>query len=140
MTFACPVWEFATTTKVVKVQRLKYALLRRTAISQSASLLDIVVPGVYDFITVLYRQPTEIIKIRGMKILVILSETKPEVENIRGLNWAADEGLSRRCLKYKPKSVRNNLLYKAWTDTHLEGFYIFTTVSSSWVNTGGRAF
>jgi hypothetical protein len=63
----------------VKVQRLKYAFLRRTAITQSASLLDIVVPGAYDFITVLYRQPTKIIKIRGMKILVILSETKPEV-------------------------------------------------------------
>jgi hypothetical protein len=75
-----------------------------------------------------------------MKILVILGEKKPEVENIMGLNLAGNEGLSRRCLQYKLKSVRNNLLYKAWTDTHLEGVYIFTTVSSSWVNTGGRQF
>jgi len=59
---------------------MKYMLLRSTAISQSASLLDTVVPRVYDFITVLYRQPTEIIKIKGMKILVILDEKKPEVK------------------------------------------------------------
>ena len=128
-----------TATKFVKAQRLKYTLLRRTAISQSASLLDIVVPRVYDFITVLWWQPTEIIKIRGMKILVILGETKPEVENIRGLNLAG-KGLSRRCLQYKLKSVRHNLLYKAWTDTRLESVYIFKTVSSSWSSTGGRAF
>ena len=66
-----------------------------------------------------------------MKILVIIGETKPEVENIRGLNLAGSEGLSRRCLQYKLKSVRHNLLYKAWTDTRLESVYIFTTVSSS---------
>ena len=129
-----------TATKLVKAQRLKYTLLRRTAISQSASLLDIVVPRVYGFITVLCRQPTEIIKIGGMKILVILGETKPEVENIRGLNLAGNEGLSRRCLQYKLKSLRHNLLYKAWTDTRLERVYIFTTVSRVWPITGGRAF
>jgi hypothetical protein len=77
-----------------------------------------------------------------MKILVILGETKPEVENVRGLNLAGNEGLSRRCLQYKLKSLRHNLLYKAWTDTCLERVYIlvFTKVSSSWTDTGGRAF
>jgi hypothetical protein len=115
-------------------------LLRSTAISQSASLLDTVVPPVYVFITVLCRQPTEIIKIRGMKILVILDEKKHEVENIRGLNLAGNKGLSRRCLQYKLKSLRHNLLYKAWTDIRLELVYVFTSVSSSWADTGDRAF
>lgn len=75
-----------------------------------------------------------------MKILVILCEKKPKVENIRGLNLAGNKGLSRRCLQYKPKSVRHNLLYKARTDTRLGRVYIFTSISSSWAATGGRAF
>jgi len=75
-----------------------------------------------------------------MKILLILGEKKPEVENIRGLNLAGNKGLSRRCLQYKLKSVRHNLLYKVRTDTRPERDYIFTSVSSSRADTGGRAF
>jgi hypothetical protein len=74
-------------------------LLRKTAKFQNASLLDVEVPRVYDFITVLCRQPTEIIKIRDMKILVILGEINPKVENVGGLNLAGNEGLSSRCLQ-----------------------------------------
>ena len=75
-----------------------------------------------------------------MKILVILGEKKPEVENIRALNLAGNKGLSRRCLQYRLKSVRHNLLYKARTDTRLERVCIFTSVSRSWADTGGHAF
>jgi hypothetical protein len=68
-------------------------LLRRTGKFQNASLLDVEVPRVYEFIRVLCMQPTQIRKIRDTKMLVILGEIKSKVENIRGLNHGGERGI-----------------------------------------------
>jgi hypothetical protein len=67
MTYACPAWEFAADTYLLKLQRLQNKVLRtighfprRTPVRELHVAFDI--PYVYDFITKLYRQQAEVIQ------------------------------------------------------------------------------
>jgi hypothetical protein len=66
MTYACPAWEFAAETNLLKCQRLQNKVLRtngnfprRTLIRYMHVALQI--PYLYDCITKLYRRQAEII-------------------------------------------------------------------------------
>jgi hypothetical protein len=66
MTYACPVWEFATESHLLKLQRLQNKVLRtigifprRTSVRDMHVALQI--PYVYDFITKTCRQQAEVI-------------------------------------------------------------------------------
>jgi hypothetical protein len=67
MTYACPAWEFAADSHLLKLQRLQKKILRtigkfprRTPICDLYIALKL--PYIYDYITKLYRQPAEVIK------------------------------------------------------------------------------
>jgi hypothetical protein len=60
-----------------------------------------------------------------MKILVISGETKPEVENIRGLNLAGNEGLSHRCLQYELKKAYDLICFTKPGLTHALNVFIY---------------
>jgi hypothetical protein len=67
MTYACPAWEFATDTHLLKLQRLRNKVVRtignfprRTPVRDLHVAFKI--PYVYDFITKLCRQQAEFIQ------------------------------------------------------------------------------
>jgi hypothetical protein len=67
MTYACPAWEFAADTSLLKMQRLQNKVLRiighfprRTSVRELHVAFEI--PYVYDFITKLCRQQAEVIQ------------------------------------------------------------------------------
>jgi hypothetical protein len=67
MTYACPAWEFAADTYLLKLQRLQNKVLRtighfprRTPVHELHVAFKI--PHVYDFITKLCRQQAEVIQ------------------------------------------------------------------------------
>jgi hypothetical protein len=67
MTCACPAWEFAAESHLLKLQRLQNRVLRTTGnFPRRISVRDLHVafqiPYVYDFIMKLCRQQAEIIK------------------------------------------------------------------------------
>jgi hypothetical protein len=77
MTYACPAWEYAADTYLLKLQRLQNKVLRtighfprRTPVRVLHVAFDI--PYVYDFITKLCRQQPEVIK----------NHVNPNVRNI----------------------------------------------------------
>jgi hypothetical protein len=67
MTYACPAWEFAAESHLLKLQRLQNEALRtigsfprRTSVRDMHVAFQI--PYVYDYITKLYRQQAEVIQ------------------------------------------------------------------------------
>jgi hypothetical protein len=67
MTYACPAWEFAAESHVLKLQRLQNKVLRiigsfprRTSVRDNHVAFQI--PYVYDYITKLCRQQAEVIQ------------------------------------------------------------------------------
>jgi hypothetical protein len=102
MTFACPAWEFAAETYLLKLQHLQNSGLRTKGNLPRCTLVRVMhvafqIPYVYDYITKLCRRQAEInnnnnnksFTIMKMKIYAILDKSKPHTENIRGLNLAA---------------------------------------------------
>jgi hypothetical protein len=77
MTYACPTWEFAADTYLLKLQRLQNKVLRiighyprRTPIRELYVVFEI--PYVYDLITKLCRQKAEVLQ----------NHVNPNVRNI----------------------------------------------------------
>jgi hypothetical protein len=67
LTYACPAWEFAADTHLLKLQRLQNRVLRstgnflwRTPVRELHKAFSI--PYVYDYMTKLSRQQAEVIK------------------------------------------------------------------------------
>jgi hypothetical protein len=67
MTYACPAWEFAAESHLLKLQRLQNKVLRtignflrRTSVPDMHVAFQI--PYVYDYITNPYRQQAEVIQ------------------------------------------------------------------------------
>jgi hypothetical protein len=66
MTYACPTWEFAADTHLMKLQRLQNRVLRTIGNSDWRTPvrdlhLAFKIPYVYDYITKLCRRPAEVI-------------------------------------------------------------------------------
>jgi hypothetical protein len=87
MTYACPVWEFAADTHLLKLQHLQNWVLRtignyprRTPIRDLHMAFKI--PYVYDFIIKLCRQQAEVIQNMIMKMFATLDKGKPNAANI----------------------------------------------------------
>jgi hypothetical protein len=62
MSYACPVWEFAADTKLMKLQRLPSRVLRNTPVRKLHKAFSITY--IYDYITKLSRQQAEVIQNR----------------------------------------------------------------------------
>jgi hypothetical protein len=67
MTYACPTWDFAADTHLMKLQRLQNKVVRtignfprRTPVRELHKAFS--VPYIYDYITKLYRQQAEVIQ------------------------------------------------------------------------------
>jgi hypothetical protein len=67
MTYACPTWDFAADTHLMKLQRLQNKVLRtignfprRTPVSELHKTFSI--PYIYDYITKLSRKQAEVIQ------------------------------------------------------------------------------
>jgi hypothetical protein len=67
MTYACPTWDFAADTHLMKMQRLQNKVLRttsnfprRTPVRELHKAFSI--PYIYDYITKLSRQQAEVIQ------------------------------------------------------------------------------
>jgi hypothetical protein len=94
MAYACPAWEFAAESHLLKLLRLQNNVLRtignfprRTSVRDMHVAFQI--PYICDYITKSCRQQSEVIKIMKMKMFVTLDKARPHTENIRGLNLAA---------------------------------------------------
>jgi hypothetical protein len=66
MTYACPTWEFAADTHLMKLQRLQNRVLRAIGnLDRSTPVRDLrsafKIPYVYDYITKLCRRQAEVI-------------------------------------------------------------------------------
>jgi hypothetical protein len=92
MTYACPVWEFAAETHLLKLQRLQNKVIRTIGnLPRCTSARDMLVvfqiPHVYDYINAGDKQKS--FTIMKMKMYTILDKMKPHTEIIKGLNLAA---------------------------------------------------
>jgi hypothetical protein len=90
MTYACPAWEFAAETHLLKLKCLHNRVLRTTGnFPRHTSVRDMhvafQVPYVYDYITKLCRRQAEINQNHENENV----RKKPHTENIRGLSLAA---------------------------------------------------
>jgi hypothetical protein len=104
MTYACPAWEFATESHLLKLQRLQNEVLRtigtfprRTSVRDMHVALQI--PYVYDFITKTCRQQAEVIE-------------NHENENVRYIGQGEARHKKYKRLKLAPKDRTVNLKKK----------------------------
>jgi hypothetical protein len=96
LTYACPAWDFAADTHLLKLQRLQNRVLRsvgdfprRTPVRELHKAFSI--PYVYDYMTKLSRQQAEVILNQENANVRILDKAKPGTGNTRGLNLGAIE-------------------------------------------------
>jgi hypothetical protein len=94
LTYACPAWEFAADTHLLKLQRLQNRILRsignfpwRTPVRELHKAFSI--PYVYDYRTKLSREQAEVIQNHENANVRNIGQAKPDTENTRGLNLAA---------------------------------------------------
>jgi hypothetical protein len=94
MTYACPTWDFAEDTHLMKLQRLQNKVLRtngnfprRTPVRELHKAFSI--PHIYDYITKLSRQQAEVILNHENVNVRNIGHAKPGTESTRGLNLAA---------------------------------------------------
>jgi hypothetical protein len=92
MTYACPAWEFAAETYLLKLQRLQNKVLRTIgSFRRHTSVCDMhmafQIPYVYDNITKSCKQKSY--KIMKTKMFAILDKSKPDTGNTKGFNLAA---------------------------------------------------
>jgi hypothetical protein len=93
MTYACPAWEFAADTYLLKVQRLQNKVLRTISnLPRCISVRDMHVafqiPYVYDYKQSYAEDKQKSFTTMKMKMYVILDKAIPHVEYIKGLNLA----------------------------------------------------
>jgi hypothetical protein len=95
MTYACPAWELAADTHLLKLQLMQNKVLRTvgnfprcTPVRDLHTAFNL--PYVYDYtsITKLCRQQAKSYKIMRMNMFEVWDKAKPDIENIRGLNLA----------------------------------------------------
>jgi hypothetical protein len=92
MTYACPAWEFAAETHLLKLKCLHNRVLRTIGnLPRHTSVRDMHIAFqvlyVYDYITKLCRRQTKIVQ--NHENAHNIGKAKPHVENIRGLSLAA---------------------------------------------------
>jgi hypothetical protein len=106
MTYACPAWEFAADTHLLKLQHLQNKVLCINGNFQRCTtvcdLHTAFYPSyVYNYITKLCRQQAEVIyKIMRMNMFAASDKAKPDVENIRGLNLVVVKLTTVQVTKY----------------------------------------
>jgi hypothetical protein len=83
MTYACPVWEFAAESRLLKLQRLQNRdmctignFLRRASVRDLHVAFQI--PYVYDYITKLCRQQAEVIQNHGNENVRNIGQGEPD--------------------------------------------------------------
>jgi hypothetical protein len=94
MTYACPAWDFAADTHVMKLQRLQNRVLhtidnflRRTPVRELHDAFSI--PYIYDYITKLSRQQAEVIPNHKNANVRNIGQGEAHTEDTRDLNLAA---------------------------------------------------
>jgi hypothetical protein len=95
LTYACPAWEFAADTRVMKLQRLQNRgfrsignFPRRTSVRELH--MDVKIPCIYDYIYQNFAgSKQKSYTIMEIQMFVILYKAKTDTKNIRGLNLAA---------------------------------------------------
>jgi hypothetical protein len=91
---ACPAWEFAAETYLLKLQRLQNKGFRTISNLPRCTLVRDVhvafqIPYVYDYITEYAEDKQKSFTIMKIKMYATLDKAKPHTENIKGLNLAA---------------------------------------------------
>jgi hypothetical protein len=98
MTHACPAWEFAAESHLLKLKGLQNRVLRTIGnFLRSTSVCDMheafQILYIYDYITKSCRQQAEVVQ----KMFATLDKAKVDTENIRGLNLAVVMCLDCHC-------------------------------------------
>jgi hypothetical protein len=92
MTYACPAWQLAAGTYLLKLQRLQNKVLRTNGnIPRCTPVRDLRtafnLPCVYNYITKFCRQQTEVTQNHENKhVFAEYDKEKPDIENIRVFN------------------------------------------------------
>jgi hypothetical protein len=86
MTYVCSTWEFAADTHLLKPQRLQKNVLLTTAKFPKCTTvrelhMALQIPYIYDYITKLWRQQTEVIQNN--------EKSKSDTENVRNFSLVA---------------------------------------------------
>jgi hypothetical protein len=94
MTYACPAWDFAAETHLLKLQRVQNKVLRTIGnfpkpISIREKHVAFQIPYVYNYITKLCRRQAEIIHNHENENVRNIEKAKPHTENIIGSDLAA---------------------------------------------------
>jgi hypothetical protein len=103
MTYAYPAWQSVADTDPLKLQRLQNKVLRTTGnFPQFTPVRDLHtdfnLSYVYDYITKLCRQQAEVIQYDENEH-VPNEKSKPDIENVRGLNLAAGKRMTAQLTK-----------------------------------------
>jgi hypothetical protein len=94
MTYACPAWEFAAETHLLKLQRIQNRVLRTTGnFPRHTSICDMHVafqiPHIYDYIIKVRRRQAKIIQNHENENIPNIGQGEtPYRKHIRGLNLA----------------------------------------------------
>jgi hypothetical protein len=94
MNYACPTWEFAAETYLLKLQGLQNKVLRTTGNLSRCTLVSdmhvaLKIPYVYDYITKLCKRQAEIIHNHENENVRNIGQGEPHIENIKVINLAA---------------------------------------------------
>jgi hypothetical protein len=93
MTYACPTWEYAADTHLLKLQHLQNRVLRAVGnLDRYTPVCELNVafkiPYVFDYITKLCSTQSEVILNCVNLNVLVLDKEKPGIGSIRGLNLA----------------------------------------------------
>jgi hypothetical protein len=103
MTHACPAWELAADTYLLKWQRLQYKVLctigyfpRCSAVRGMHTAFNLTY--VYDYITKLCRKQAEVIRNNGNKHVCIIGQVEARCRKLRILNFEVVKLTTVQCL------------------------------------------
>jgi hypothetical protein len=124
MTYACPAWEFAADTHLLKLQRLQNKVLRSTGNFPVRDLhVTLKTPCFYDFITKLCWQQAEVIQNHHNPNVRSIGQGEAPHRKYKILKLGSGQTYERTRvqvtklpLQHSISEIRHNLLHTAWTD------------------------
>jgi hypothetical protein len=100
MTYACPAWEFAADTHLLRLQRLQNKVLRtignfarRTPVRELHKAFNI--PYTYDYITKLRRQQAKIVQNNGNANVCNIGQGEPRHRKLKRLKLGGGQAYHR---------------------------------------------
>jgi hypothetical protein len=104
MTYACPTWEFAADTQLLKLQRLQNRVLRTNGNYPRRTPTRVLhmafkIPYVYDFITKLCRRQAEVIQNHDNENVCNIGQVEAQHRKYKRLKLGGGRGYDRSSVR-----------------------------------------